>query len=216
MEGAMRPVDYTITPRDVEECSTIILQDAIDLQDHGRKCSASVFWQTLLFAAARTTSLFNACARLHDAPEDDAVRKALWAGLPPIDDLEERLNDALRDCVPAHLLRQRRRGRLAIDLTLIAYHGQPPRALADVFRGLAKSSTTHFHAHATCYLVEWRTVGAGLPCSGALSPAVGFPYQVYTSSLISAYHRRRRSRARAGWNDTVENESWLNKGINGC
>jgi Transposase DDE domain len=154
MEGTMRPVQYTITPRDVEECATTVLQEAIGLKDYGRKCLVSVLWQILLFAAARVTSLYDACARLRNAPGDDAVRKALRAGLPPIDDLEERLNDALLDCLPARLLHKQRRWRLAIDLTLIPYHGEPQRDLAEVFRGQAKSGTTHFHAYATCYLVH--------------------------------------------------------------
>jgi hypothetical protein len=150
----MRPVHYTITPRDVEECATTILQEAIGLKDQGRKCLARVLWQILLFAAARITSLCDACARLRDAPGDDAVRKALRAGLPPIDDLEERLNAALVACLPRRLLRKQRRWRLASDVTLIPYHGEPQRDLAEVFRGQAKSGTTHFHAYATCYLVH--------------------------------------------------------------
>src|SRR5215207_8186539 len=92
MEGAMRPVQYTVTPQDVEECATTILQEAIELPDRGRKCQASVLWHILLYAAARITSLCDACARLRDAPGDGAVRKALRSGLPSIDKLEARLN----------------------------------------------------------------------------------------------------------------------------
>lgn len=99
----MRPVQYTLTPRDVEECASTILQDANALPDRGRKCLASLLWHILLYAAARVTSLFDACARLRNAPGDDAVRQALVAGLPPIDELEERLYTALLDCLPAEV-----------------------------------------------------------------------------------------------------------------
>jgi Transposase DDE domain len=149
----MRPVQYTVTPQDVEECATTILQEALELPDRGRKCPASVIWHILLYAAARITSLFDACARLRDAPGDDAVRKALIGGLPPIDELEKRLNKGLLDCLPARLLRRARRWRLAADLTLIPYHGEPRRDRSEIYRGEAKSGTTHFHAYATCYLV---------------------------------------------------------------
>ena len=150
----MRPVQYNLTRQDVEECATTILQDAIGLKDQGRKCKASVLWHILLYAAARITSLFDACTRLRNAPGDDAVRKALRASLPSIDELEDRLNAGLVDCLPPRLLGKRRRWRLTIDLTLIPYHGEPQHDPAEVYRGQAKSGTTHFHAYATCYLVH--------------------------------------------------------------
>ena len=84
----MRPVQYTITPQDVEECASAVLQDAIGLKDRGRKCRATLLWHILLYAAARITSIFDACQRLTHAPSDDAVRQALVAGLPPIDELD--------------------------------------------------------------------------------------------------------------------------------
>jgi putative transposase len=149
----MRPGQYTVTPQDVEQCATAILQNTFELPDR-RQCRASVLGHILLYAAARITSLFDACARLQHAPSDDAVRKALLAGLPPLDELEERLNAALLDGLPPRLLKKQRRWRLAIDLTLIPYHGQPHRDPAEVYRGQAKSGTTHFHAYATCYLVH--------------------------------------------------------------
>ena len=44
--------------------------------------------------------------------------------------------------------------RLAIDLTLIPYHGQPFRDLDEIYRGQAKDGTSHFHAYATAYVVR--------------------------------------------------------------
>src|SRR5439155_14388709 len=43
---------------------------------------------------------------------------------------------------------------LAIDLTLRPYHGQALRDPAEVYRGQAKSGTSHFHAYATAYVVR--------------------------------------------------------------
>jgi hypothetical protein len=149
----MRPMQYTVTPSDVEQCASTILQEAIELPDR-RKCRASLLWHILFYAAARITSLCDACARLQHAPSDDAVRKALVAGLPPIDELEERLNAALLDCLPPRMLKKPRHWRLALDLTLIPYHGQPHRDLREIYRGEAKSGTTHFHAYGTAYIVH--------------------------------------------------------------
>jgi hypothetical protein len=150
----MRHGQFTMTPRDVEQVASSVLQDAIGLEDRGRKCSASVIWHILLYAAARITSIFDACQRLASAPKDDAVRAALRSGLPPIDELEERLNDGLQDCLPQRWLHKTRRWRLAIDVVLQPYHGQPHRDPSEVYRGEAKCGTTHFHAYATCYLIH--------------------------------------------------------------
>ena len=151
----MRPRQFTLNPRDVEECASSILQDNIKLKDGGRKCRASVLLHIVVYAAARISSICDACARLKNVPGDDAVRKTLAAGLPPSGVLTCRLNQALLDCVPARVLRRRKRGfRLAIDLTLIPYHGKPFAHQREIYRGEAKSGTTHFHAYATCYLVH--------------------------------------------------------------
>jgi putative transposase len=97
------------------------------------------------------TSLFAAGLRLATAPAAETLRKALLASLPPLGELEDRLNDALAAHLPRHL--RRRRQRLAIDLTLVPYHGRYHRDPNEIVRGQAKSGTTHFHAYATVYLV---------------------------------------------------------------
>ena len=106
----------------------------------------------LLAAAARITSLSDACGRLRDAPSDETARKALLATLPDFAELQRRLNAALAGHLPKTLRRHRQ--RLAIDLTLIPYHGQPFRDPAEVYRSQAKDGTSHFHAYATAYVVR--------------------------------------------------------------
>jgi hypothetical protein len=49
---------------------------------------------------------------------------------------------------------RRRRQPLAIDLTLIPYHGQPLHHVSEIYRSQAKSGTTHFHAYATAYVIR--------------------------------------------------------------
>jgi putative transposase len=43
---------------------------------------------------------------------------------------------------------------LAIDLTLLPYHGAPQKDPSEVYRGQAKSGTSHFHAYATAYVIK--------------------------------------------------------------
>ena len=44
--------------------------------------------------------------------------------------------------------------RLAIDLTLIPYHGKPFCDLSEIYRAQAQDGTSHFHAYATAYVVR--------------------------------------------------------------
>lgn len=77
---------------------------------------------------------------------------ALVVTLPEYHEMEKRLNAALVDGLPKAL--RRRPQTLAIDLTLIPYHGQPYRDPEEIYRSQPKSGTSHFHAYATCYVVR--------------------------------------------------------------
>jgi putative transposase len=106
----------------------------------------------LLYAAARITSLSDACKSLRDAPSHEAARLALIAMLPAFAVLQRRLNAALAGNLPRAL--RRRPQRLAADLVLIPYHGQPLHDPDEVYRSQAKSGTSHFHAYATLYVIR--------------------------------------------------------------
>src|SRR4051812_16650207 len=64
---------------------------------------------------------------------------------------QRQLNRALAGRLPRAL--RRRSQRLAIDLTLIPYHGEPFRDENEVYRSQAKDGTSHFHAYATAYVI---------------------------------------------------------------
>jgi len=117
-----------------------------------RTCTVEAVLTVLAYAAARITSLTDACRRLANAPDSDTVLGHLARHLPMLKLLDRRV----RETLVAHLPRAIRRGRwiIAIDTTLIPYHGQPFADPAEVYRGQAKSGTTHFHAYATAYLVR--------------------------------------------------------------
>jgi Transposase DDE domain len=148
----MRTTHSTITPGTVQAHTQMILQKHLRLQDHGPKCTAGVLWTVLLYAAARITSLAAACAALRNAPSDSAAHDALLAGLPAFAELQRRLNRALQGDLPKAL--RRRRQPLAIDLTLIPYHGQHLHDEKEIYRSQPKSGTSHFHAYATAYVIR--------------------------------------------------------------
>src|SRR4051812_22254917 len=151
-EGAMRPKNSTLTARQVHRCAASILQDHLKLPDHGPKCRAGPLLTLLFYAAARITSLSEACQSLRDAPSDEAARLALIATLPDFAALQRRLNAALAGNLPRVL--RRRPQRLAADLVLIPYHGQPLHDPTEIYRSQAKSGTSHFHAYATLYVIR--------------------------------------------------------------
>ncbi len=148
----MRPRNSTLTARRVHRCAAAILQDHLKLPDHGSKCRAGPLLTLLFYAAARLTSLSDACKSLRDAPSDEAARLALIATLPDFVELQRRLNAALAGDLPRPL--RRRPQRLAADLVLIPYHGQPLNDPDEIYRSAAKSGTSHFHAYATLYVVH--------------------------------------------------------------
>jgi hypothetical protein len=111
-----------------------------------------MLYTLLLYAAARITSISDACKTLRDAPSDEAARLALIATMPDFAELHHRLNAALAGDLPRTLRRNPQ--RLAADLVLIPYHGQPLRDPDEIYRSAAKSGTTHFHAYATLYVVR--------------------------------------------------------------
>jgi len=143
---------YTVTSPEVHERAASTVQEHVQLTDHGPKCTASLLITILFYAASRITSIFDACQRLAAAPSDQAVRDALRATLPPINELQRRLNAGLAADLPKAL----RKGRhpVPFDVTLIPYHGEPYRSPKKIYRGQPKSGTSHFHAYATAYVVR--------------------------------------------------------------
>jgi len=43
---------------------------------------------------------------------------------------------------------------MAMDLTLLPYHGEPYQSVEEIYRGEPKSGTSHFHAYATAYVIR--------------------------------------------------------------
>jgi Transposase DDE domain len=147
----MRPHHHTLNRYQVHRSAATYLQQHVPLSDYKRKVTVSSLWAVLIVAAAEVTSIHAACTRLDGLPAEETIRKALYAGLPEFAELQRQLDRALAGRLPRAL--RRRRQRLAIDLTLIPYHGEPFRDPKEVYRSLAKDGTSHFHAYASAYVV---------------------------------------------------------------
>lgn len=124
----------------------------LKLKDHGPKCTALCIIALLLKAAARMCSVYAACRDLADAASDQAVRNALDAMLPEIDELQKRINQTLTTGLPKRVYRYPR--RVAIDVTLIPYYGQPESNPSELVHSKQKKGTRKFHGYATACIVH--------------------------------------------------------------
>jgi hypothetical protein len=148
----MHPRQYTLTAQDVQAHAVALCQEHVGLRDHGPKCTASVLYALLFWAAARMAALAAACKAPRDAPSYQAAHDALLATLPEVNELQRRVNRALQGDLPKAL--RRRKQPLAIDLHLVPYHGQPLHDDKEVYRGKARDGTSHCHAYATAYVIR--------------------------------------------------------------
>src|ERR671925_1660186 len=151
-ERPMRPPYSTLTPTRIYDYAAALLEFHLQWQDQGPKCTVKVLLQVLFYAAGHLCSVFAACNQLRDAPSDQAMRDALAALCPDPVPLEQRVNRLFAAQLPKGL--RKRSQRVAIDLTLVPYHGQPYQQPTEIYRGQAKGGTTHFHAYATAYIVR--------------------------------------------------------------
>jgi Transposase DDE domain len=147
----MRPHYHTLNRTQVHRSATRYLQNYIPIRDYKRKVTARTLWAVLLVAATGVTSIHASCQRLEDIASQETIRKAIIASMPEFAELQRQLNRALAGRLPRAL--RRRSQRVAIDLTLIPYHGEPFRDQSEVYRSQAKQGTSHFHAYATAYVI---------------------------------------------------------------
>ena len=148
----MRSPPCTLGPKDIYRYAATVLQRHLQWRDDGPKCTVTTLFPVLFYATAQRCSLFAACSRLRQTPSDQAVRDALIALCPEASTLEEQFNRSFAEQLPPAV--KHRRWRLAIDLHLRPYHGQPHCRPEEIYRRQAKGGTTHFHAYATGYWVK--------------------------------------------------------------
>ena len=124
----------------------------LDLQ-HTR-ITADEMGEALAYASVNRMSIEATSAELDNLPSANRLREVLAAALPKRPILQRTLNTILRQQLPRCLLKGKRSYTVAIDLTLIPYHGQPQRDKTEVVRGAPKAGTTHFHGYATVSIVH--------------------------------------------------------------
>ncbi|VAX39161.1 hypothetical protein MNBD_PLANCTO02-2720, partial [hydrothermal vent metagenome] len=144
----------TFSSTEVQKFAHDWLSNCLNFTDHGHKCTAKVVINILLLAAAGICSLHAICKKLSGSPSSVALFDALRAMLPDLTELERNLNNSLRPTGIALKSLQKKSREVAIDLTLLPYHGEPYECEAEIYRSLSKSGTSHFHAYATAYVIH--------------------------------------------------------------
>ena len=147
----MRKAKYTVSGKDVQEHTAALLEQKAGLQPTKGKCSLAILVHLFCAAAARLTSLYDACGQMDDAPSGETARLALLATLPDYATLQQGVNRALVADVPKPLRNSRQ--RVAIDLHLVPYYGLPMNDPKEIYRSQAKAGTHNFHAYASAYVV---------------------------------------------------------------
>src|SRR5258708_20054260 len=143
----MRKAQYTVTGKDVQEHTAALLEQKAGLNPTEGKCSRSILMLLVCAAAARLTSLYDACAQMKDAPSGETARQALLATLPEYAKLQQGVNRALVADVPKPL--RERKQRVAMDLHLVPYYGSPMADPKELYPSPAKPATHNFPAHAS-------------------------------------------------------------------
>ena len=120
----MRKAKYTVSGKDVQEHTAALLEQTAGLKPTKGKCTLAVLIHLVCAAAARLTSLYDACAQMKDAPSGETTRTALLTTLPDYAKLQKGVNRALVNDMPKPL--RQRKQRVAIDLHLVPYYGFTP------------------------------------------------------------------------------------------
>lgn len=144
----------TIRSAQVLSAFVMALHSRLSLQLQGTRITEGDILYVLGHASAQQISIEAACNELDEAPSGNRLREVLLAALPERSVMQRQLNTILRQQLPKTLLKGKRSYNLAIDLTLIPYHGQAQQNEEEIRRGQAKSGTTHFHAYATVSIVH--------------------------------------------------------------
>lgn len=142
-------INRIIRARQVLDALTYLLRRWLPLELRHTRLTPDDLIFVLSFACMHCTSVESACTELASAPSGNRFREVLTQALPKRPVLQRALNTILRQQVPRILLKGKRAYSLAIDLTLIPYHGQPQVSEKELVRSEAKAGTTHFHGYAT-------------------------------------------------------------------
>ncbi len=131
-----------------------IVRRDLPLEMKNTRISADDVIYALTYASAHRMSMEAAYQELAGAPSSNCLREVLAGALPERVRLQRSINTIFRRQLPKCLLKGKQSYNIAIDVTLIPYHGRAYQDEKEIVRGEPKSGTTHFHGCTTVSIVH--------------------------------------------------------------
>ena len=147
-------ITRTIRSEQVLNAFVQVVQRDLPLDLKNTRITADDIIYVLAYANVHRLSISSACQELQEAPSGNRLREVLVEALPDRAGVQRALNKMFRQQLHPSLLKGKRSYNIAIDLTLIPYHGLPYQDEKEIVRGAPKSGTTHFHGYATVSIVR--------------------------------------------------------------
>jgi hypothetical protein len=147
-------INRTIRSEQVLQAFVEVVRKNLPLELKNTRITADDIIYALAYANVHRQSIEAACQELQGAPSGNRLREVLAEALPDRTGLQRMLNRLFHQQLHPSVWKGKRDFNLAIDLTLIPYHGQPYEDKREIVRGQPKSGTTHFHGYATVSIVQ--------------------------------------------------------------
>jgi len=147
-------ITRTIRSEQVLNTFVQVVRKNLPLDLKNTRITADDIIYVLAYANVHRLSIASACQELQEAPSGNRLREVLVDALPDRAGMQRILNRIFRQQVHPSVWKWKRDFNMAIDLTLIPYHGQPYEDKKEIVRGMPKSGTTHFHGYATVSIVR--------------------------------------------------------------
>ena len=147
-------INRTIRSEQVLKAFVEVVRKNLPLELKNTRITSEDIIYVLAYANVHRLSIESACQELQGAPSGNRLREVLTEALPDRTGLQRMLNSMFRQQLHPSIWKCKRDFSLAIDLTLIPYHGQPYEDKKEIVRGQPKSGTTHFHGYATVSIVR--------------------------------------------------------------
>lgn len=119
--------DTALTSEEIREVTIETLSEVVDLKVEGEAYTKEDILHTLVAAAADHTTIEQACEDLENGCHSNTVRHRLQ-GLE-VDEVETQVNAGVISTLPLKL--DRKRWKVAVDLTLHPYYGEVTDSLRD-------------------------------------------------------------------------------------
>ena len=147
-------ITRTIRSEQVLSAFIAVVRKNLPLKLRNTRITTEDILYVLAYANVHRLSIESACLELQNAPSGNRLREVLAESLPDRATLQNRLNRIFRQQLHPSVWKGKRDFNIAIDLTLIPYHGQPYEDQKEIVRSAPKSGTTHFHGYATVSIVR--------------------------------------------------------------